>query len=69
MRAEDALALSKSYTNKTLQGAGMLKGEKGDKGDKGDTPIKGIDYWTEADKQEIVDEVLSGIKNGNEVAY
>lgn len=47
-----------------------LKGGKGDKGDKGDrgkpgepgvTPVKGEDYWTDADKQEIVDEVLSEV--------
>lgn len=31
-----------------------LKGGKGDKGDKGDTPVKGIDYWTNADKAEIM---------------
>lgn len=30
-----------------------LKGSKGDKGDKGDTPIKGTDYWTASDKNEI----------------
>lgn len=23
------------------------------KGDKGDTPVKGVDYWTEEDKEEI----------------
>lgn len=41
-----------------------LKGDKGDKGDKGAdgkkgdngyTPVKGVDYWTEADKEEIID--------------
>ena len=31
------------------------QGEKGDKGDAGYTPQKGTDYWTEADKQEIID--------------
>lgn len=30
----------------------------GPKGDKGDKPIKGTDYWTAADKQEIVDEAV-----------
>ena len=29
------------------------KGDKGDKGDNGYTPVKGTDYWTEADKTEI----------------
>ena len=44
------------------------KGAKGDKGDKGDTgspgaaghtPEKGVDYWTAADKSNIVDDVLA----------
>ena len=30
-------------------------------GEKGDTPIRGVDYWTAADKQEIVSEVLGGL--------
>ena len=48
-------------------------GEKGDKGDKGDpgepgkdgdpgkTPVRGVDYWTDADKEQIVDEVLGEV--------
>ena len=32
--------------------------EKGDKGDEGYTPVRGKDYWTSADKAEIVSEVL-----------
>ncbi len=38
---------------------GDLRGEKGDrgeKGEKGDSPVKGVDYWTEEDKQEIQNE-------------
>ena len=31
------------------------------KGDKGDTPIKGTDYWTEADKAEIVADTLAAL--------
>lgn len=31
------------------------------KGDKGDTPTKGKDYFTESDKQEIVDEVVESL--------
>ena len=49
------------------------QGEKGDKGDTGATgpqgepgadgytPIKGTDYWTSADKAEIVDDVLTAL--------
>lgn len=33
------------------------KGDKGDKGDPGKTPVKGTDYWTAADKQEIIDDI------------
>lgn len=32
-------------------------------------PKKGVDYWTEADKEEIVTEVLKGIADGDEAAY
>ncbi len=42
-------------------GAQGAQGEKGDKGDKGDTPVKGTDYWTAADKTEIVDDVLAAL--------
>ena len=31
----------------------VKNGSKGSKGDKGDTPVKGTDYFTEADKQEL----------------
>ena len=49
------------------QGSQGIQGEKGDKGDAGKdgkTPVKGTDYWTAADKQSIVDDVLSSIVNG-----
>lgn len=49
--------------------SGALNGEKGEKGEKGDTPQKGVDYFTEADKAAIIDEVLKGIPFGDEVAY
>lgn len=38
-------------------------GSKGDKGDSGYTPVRGTDYWTDADKAEIksyVDEAILG---------
>ena len=31
------------------------------KGDKGDTPVKGIDYWTETDKAEMVADTLAAL--------
>lgn len=52
-----------------IQGVQGEKGEKGDKGDSGNdgedgyTPVRGTDYWTEADKAEIkayVDEAILG---------
>lgn len=41
-----------------------LKGDKGDKGDPGSdgkTPVKGTDYWTAADKAEIVADTLAAL--------
>lgn len=35
------------------------RGETGLKGNDGYTPVKGIDYWTDSDKQEITNEVLN----------
>ena len=44
-----------------------IKGDKGDTGEQGPagengtTPVKGTDYWTAADKQEIVNETLNSL--------
>lgn len=43
--------------------------KNGSKGDKGDTPVKGTDYFTEADKEEIVNLVIAALPDGDEVAY
>ena len=54
------------------QGEKGEKGEKGDpgaKGDPGKTPVRGTDYWTAADKQEIVNNVLAALPDGSEVSY
>lgn len=56
-------------------GAQGEKGEKGEKGEPGTpgaaghTPVKGTDYWTAADKQEIVNNVLAALPDGTEVEY
>ena len=61
-----------------------LKGEKGDKGDTGatgangtngkdgadgKTPVKGTDYYTEADKTEMVNRVISALPTWNGGSY
>ena len=45
------------------------QGPQGPAGADGHTPVKGTDYWTESDKQEIIDSVLASFTNGNEVSY
>ena len=53
-----------SVSNGKLQYNGSdvgLKGDKGDPGAPGKTPIKGTDYWTAADKAEIVADTLAAL--------
>lgn len=50
-------------------GAPGKDGEKGDPGTPGKTPIRGADYWTVADKQEIVNSVIAALPDGTEVSY
>lgn len=54
------------------------RGEKGDKGNKGapgakgtdgKTPVKGTDYWTAADKTEIVNDTLAALPTWNGGGY
>ena len=61
-----------------LKGAKGDKGEPGEKGDPGEkgepgapgkTPVRGTDYWTAADKQEIVNSVIAALPDGTEVSY
>lgn len=40
------------------------RGAKGDKGNDGKTPIRGVDYWTDTDKDEIKKWVDDAILNG-----
>ena len=50
-------------------GAQGEKGEKGEPGTPGKTPVRGTDYWTAADKQEIVNSVIAALPDGTEVSY
>jgi hypothetical protein len=38
-------------------------------GPKGETPILGVDYWTEADKQYIINEVLAALPIAEESEF
>lgn len=41
-----------------LKGEQGLQGERGEQGDK---PIKGVDYYTDSDKKEIIDDVIASL--------
>ena len=41
-----------------LEGQRVSQTIKGEKGDKGDTPVKGVDYFTPSEIQEIIQHVL-----------
>lgn len=59
-------------TRTNLIAVADLKGAKGDKGEPGapgKTPVRGTDYWTAADKQEIVNSVIAALPDGTEVSY
>lgn len=45
------------------------KGDKGDTGADGYTPQRGVDYWTESDKQQIISDVLSSLSNASGVRF
>ena len=55
-----------SVSNGKLQYNGS---DVGLKGDKGDTPVKGTDYWTAADKAEIVNDTLAALPKWTGGAY
>lgn len=50
------------------QGEQGPAGVNGTNGSDGYTPVKGTDYWTETDKQEIIDEVLTALPAAEEVS-
>ena len=50
-------------------GAPGKDGAKGEPGAPGKTPVRGTDYWTADDKQEIVNDVLAALPDGTEVEY
>ena len=51
------------------QGPAGAPGKDGTAGAPGKTPVRGTDYWTAADKQEIVNSVIAALPDGTEVSY
>lgn len=51
------------------QGPKGEAGTQGPEGPSGYTPQRGVDYWTASDQQQIVQDVLSALPNGDEVSY
>ena len=44
-------------------------GPRGLRGEPGYTPVKGVDYWTQADQEQIVDDVLAALPNSDQEAF
>lgn len=53
----------------SIEGGPGEPGQKGDKGDPGHTPVRGVDYFTEADVQAMVDAVIAHFDDGNTEAF
>ena len=51
------------------RGPAGAPGKDGTAGAPGKTPVRGTDYWTAADKQEIVNSVIAALPDGTEVEY
>lgn len=57
---DDSGHLILTLTDGTTLDAGVASGK---------TPVRGTDYWTAADKQEIVNSVIAALPDGTEVEY
>ena len=78
LQAATEAALAQAKASGEFDGKDGNTGPQGPKGDTGDTgprgpaghaPVKGTDYWTAADKAEIVADVLAALPDGTEVSY
>ena len=52
-----------------IQGVQGPAGQNGTNGQDGHTPVKGTDYWTAADKQGIVNDVLAALPTWSGGSY
>lgn len=55
IEANEDKTITVHYTDETTQ---VIQIPNSIKGDKGDKPVKGVDYWTEDDKKELVGDIL-----------
>ena len=64
-----------TFEDLTAEQKASLKGDKGDKGDPGTngkdgyTPVKGVDYFTDADKAEMVTAVIAALPHAEGVGF
>lgn len=63
------LALDNGFDGSLNEWLLSLHGTAGANGADGYTPVKGVDYFTSADKSELVSSVLAELPNGDEVSY
>ncbi len=54
------------FASRGEKGEQGIQGDKGDKGENGKTPIKGVDYFTDGDKQELVETTAEILAEGLE---
>lgn len=52
-----------------IKGPAGANGQQGPAGTNGKTPVKGTDYFTQADKEELVQAVLAAMPDGDTEAY
>ena len=76
--AEQLAALKGPQGEKGDTGEQGPKGDKGEKGETGEqgpagangyTPVRGTDYWTAADQEQIVSDVLAALPNAQGVSF
>lgn len=61
--------IGENDTGKPSRGATGPAGPAGPAGAPGKALVRGTDYWTVADKQEIVNDVIAALPDGTEVSY
>ena len=58
-----------TFADLTAEQRESLRGPAGVDGEDGYTPVKGVDYWTDADKAEMVNDVLAALPNASGVNF